>query len=76
MGRGFLAWANAALEPDRAEAAIVLRRACRTSLGLLMDLDDYEVAAEVGHGMENTCHTFSTSVMGVALRMKGSTIRP
>jgi hypothetical protein len=73
MGRGFLAWANAELDPEVAEAAIVLRRACRTSLGLLMDLDDYEVAADVGNGMENTCHTFSTSVMGVALRVKGST---
>jgi hypothetical protein len=73
MGRGFLAWANAALDPDTAEAAIALRRACRTSLGLLMDLDDFETAAEVGHGMADTCHTFSTSVMGVALRMKGST---
>jgi hypothetical protein len=73
MGRGFLAWANAELDPEAAEAAIVLRRACRTSLGLLMDLDDYATAADVGHGMENTCHTFSSSVMGVALRMKGST---
>ena len=75
MGRGFLAWANATLDPETAEAAIVLRRGCRTALGLLMDLDDYSTAAEVGHSMENTCHTFSTSVMGVALRMKGSTRR-
>jgi hypothetical protein len=75
MGRGFLAWANASLDADTAEAAIVLRRACRTSLGLLMDLDDYAVAADVGHGMDNTCHTFSTGVMDVALRMKGSTRR-
>jgi Protein of unknown function (DUF2889) len=74
MGRGFLAWANATLDPETAEAAIVLRRGCRTSLGLLMDLDDYETAAEVGHNLANTCHTFSTSVMGVALRMKGSTL--
>jgi hypothetical protein len=73
MGRGFLAWANADLDPETAEAAIVLRRACRTSLGLLMDLDDYATAADVGHGMENTCHTFSTGVQEVALRMKGST---
>jgi len=28
---------------------------------------------KVGHNLANTCHTFSTSVMGVALRMKGST---
>ena len=75
LGRGFLAWANATLDPETAEAAIVLRRGCRTALGLLMDLDDYETAAEVGHNLADTCHTFSTSVMGVALRMKGSTRR-
>ena len=63
MGRGFLAWANATLDPDTAEAAIALRRACRISLGRLMDLDDYERASEVGHAMADTCHTFSTDVM-------------
>ncbi|MET0160029.1 MAG: hypothetical protein ABW279_11145, partial [Acidimicrobiales bacterium] len=75
MGRGFLAWANAALDPDTAEAAIALRRACRISLGRLMDLDDYERASEVGHGMADTCHTFATDVMDTALRIKGSTRR-
>jgi len=73
MGRGFLAWANDRFDPETAEAAIVLRRACRISLGLLMDLDQYETAADVGHGMDDTCHTFSRSVSPVALRMKGST---
>lgn len=73
MGRGFLAWANATLDPDTAEAAIVLRRACRTSLGLLMDLDDFATAADVGHDLDDTCHTFSVGVKDVALRMKGST---
>lgn len=74
MGRGFLAWANATLDPDTAEAAIALRRACRISLGRLMDLDDYERASEVGHVMADTCHTFSTDVMETALRIKGSTV--
>ena len=37
-----------------------------------MDLDDYERASEVGHGMADTCHTFSTAVMETAVRMKGS----
>jgi hypothetical protein len=75
MGRGFLTWANATLDPDTAEAAIALRRACRISLGRLMDLDDYERASEVGHGMADTCHTFSTAVMETALRVKGATRR-
>src|SRR5262245_10525840 len=77
MGRGFLAWAAATFagDPDAEEAAVVLRRACRISLGRLMDLDRFETAADVGQGMENTCHTFSTDVMGRALRIKGSTRR-
>jgi hypothetical protein len=72
MGRGFLAWAAGALDPDTAEAAIVLRRACRISLGRLMDLDDYERASDIGHDMADTCHTFSTDVMETALRVRGS----
>lgn len=75
MGRGFLAWANATFDPDTAEAAIALRRACRISLGRLMDLDDYERASDVGHDMSDTCHTFSAAVMGRALRVKGATRR-
>ncbi len=72
MGRGFLAWANATFDLETAEAVIALRRACRISLGRLMDLDDYDRADEVGHGMTDTCHTFSTGVMASALRIKGS----
>jgi hypothetical protein len=75
MGRGFLAWAGGHLDADAAEAAAVLRRACRISLGRLMDLDDYERASDVGHGMEGTCHTFSPGVMSSALRVRGSTRR-
>jgi len=75
MGRGFLAWANESFDPDTAEAVIALRRACRISLGRLMDLDAYDTADEVGHGMENTCHTFSTAVVTTAVRMKGSSRR-
>lgn len=40
-----------------------------------MDLDDYDTADQVGHGMENTCHSFSTPVMATAVRMKGSSRR-
>jgi len=75
LGRGFLAWAGATLDPDTAEAAILLRRALRISMGRLMDLDLFERASDVGHGMEGTCHTFSPGVQEVALRMKGSTRR-
>jgi hypothetical protein len=73
MGRGFLAWANATFDPDTAEAVIALRRVCRISMGRLMDLDEVERASDVGHGMDNTCHTFTTGVMEHALRIKGAT---
>ncbi len=74
MGRGFLAWAATtfAADPDAEEAAVVLRRACRISLGRLMNLDRYERASEIGHDMADTCHTFSAGVMDHALRIKGS----
>ena len=75
MGRGFLDWANTTLDADTAEAAIALRRACRISLGRLMDMDAWDRASDVGQGMENTCHTFATDVMASALRVKGSTRR-
>jgi hypothetical protein len=44
-------------------------------MGRLMDLDRFDRASDVGHGMEGTCHTFSDGVREVALRMKGSTRR-
>lgn len=75
LGRGFLAWAASTFagDPDAEEAAVVLRRACRISLGRLMDLDLFETAADVEQGLENTCYSFSTGVMGRAVRIKGST---
>lgn len=75
LGRGFLAWARSALDPEVAEAAVVLRRACTISMGRLMDLDDYQRASDVGHGLDGTCHTFTPGVMEVALRMRGSSRR-
>lgn len=73
LGRGFLAWAESALDPDGAEAAIVLRRACSISLGRLMDLDEYERAGDIEADMLGSCYTFSAGVAEHALRVKGST---
>jgi hypothetical protein len=72
LGRGFLAWAEAELDPETAEAAIVLRRGCSISMGRLMDLDEYERASDIEAAMVGTCHTFSVGVMEQALRVKGS----
>lgn len=75
LGRGFLDWARTTLDLEAAEAAVVLRRACTISMGRLMDLDDYDRACEVGHGMDGTCHTFTPGVMEQALRVRGSSRR-
>ena len=70
---GFLAWADATLDPETAEAAIILRRALSISLGRIMDLDVFPTAADLGERVVGTCYTFQPERLSVALRMKGST---
>jgi hypothetical protein len=69
---GFLAWAEAALEPDTAEAAIVLRRACHIAHGRVQDLDVYDDAAPLLPIMSGACFTFQPERAPRALRMKGT----
>jgi len=69
---GFLAWAEATLEPDAAEAAIVLRRACHIAHGRIQDLDVYDDAAPLLPIMSGACFTFQPERAPVALRMKGT----
>ena len=70
---GFLAWAEATLDDEEAEAAIVLRRACDISFGRSMDLDVYDTAADLGDIMLGTCHSFQPGTIEVGLRNKGQT---
>jgi hypothetical protein len=70
---GFLAWAEANLDEEEAEAAIVLRRACDISFGRAMDLDVYESGADLGDIMLGTCHSFQPGTIEVGLRNKGQT---
>jgi len=69
----FLAWAEATLDPDTVEAAIVLRRALVISMGRVMDLDVFAVATELGSRVAGTCYSFQPERMPVAMRMTGST---
>ena len=69
---GFLAWAEAALEPDTAEAAIVLRRACHIAHGRVQDLDIYDDAGPLLPVMSGACFTFQPERAPVAQRMKGT----
>ena len=70
---GFIAWAEATLEPDEAEAASILRRACDISLGRVMDLDVFETAEMLGEQVHGTCHSFQPEMLAKAVRVKGQT---
>jgi Protein of unknown function (DUF2889) len=69
---GFFRWADDTLEPETAEAAIVLRRACEIAMGRGMDLEAYDSAEELGPLMTGVCYTMQRSVMPVAFRTRGS----
>ncbi|MGZ8751508.1 MAG: DUF2889 domain-containing protein [Acidimicrobiia bacterium] len=69
---GFIKWADATLEPDAAEAAIVLRRACEIGMGRGMNLEGYGSAAELAELMTGVCYTMQPEVMPGARREIGS----
>jgi hypothetical protein len=69
---GFIKWADATFEPDAAEAAIVLRRACDIGMGRGMDLEGYRSAAELAVIMTGVCYTMQPEVMPGASREIGS----
>jgi Protein of unknown function (DUF2889) len=69
---GFIKWADASFEPDDAEAAIVLRRACDIGMGRGMNLEGYRSAAELADIMTGVCYTMQPEIMPVAFRNIGS----
>jgi len=69
---GFLAWVQQTLDPDLAEAALVLHRACSISLGRLYDMDGVEGPSAFGVMAGGVCHTFSPGTMEQARRVVGS----
>jgi hypothetical protein len=70
---GFLAWAEANLDADTAEAASILRRTCDISFGRVVDLDVYETADSMGAPVQGTCHSFQPGMIERAVRVKGQT---
>jgi hypothetical protein len=70
---GFIAWAEATLDTDTAEAASVLRRACDISFGRTMDLDVFDTADMLGAPVRGTCHSFQPGTIERAVRVKGQT---
>jgi len=69
---GFIKWAETHLDPETAEAAMVLRRCAEISFGRQTPWDELEVAADVGDFMIGLCHTFQPGTADVALRVKGT----
>jgi hypothetical protein len=69
---GFIKWADATFEPDDAEAAIVLRRACDIGMGRGMNLEGYRTAEELAVLMTGVCYTMQPAIMPVAIRAIGS----
>lgn len=70
---GFMRWADATLEPDAAERAIVLRRASDIGMGRNMQavLDGYTTAEALAPIMAGVCFTMQPAEMPVALRKRG-----
>lgn len=69
---GFIKWADAHLEPDAAEAAIILRRACDIGMGRGMDLEGFRTASDLAEIMSGVCYSMQPDIMGNANREIGS----
>jgi hypothetical protein len=69
---GFIRWADEHLEPEAAEAVIVLRRACDIGMGRGMDLEAIPVASELASIMSGICYSMQPEIMPVAFRARGT----
>ena len=69
---GFMKWADQTLDPDTAEAAIVLRRACDIALGRGANLEGYRSAGELAIAGSGVCYTFQAETAPVAFRQVGT----
>jgi hypothetical protein len=72
VGGGLADWAEASLDADLAEAALVLQRACLISQGRRLDLESFARAGDVPGGPLGSCHTYSAEPLGRAERILGS----
>jgi len=72
-GAGMASWAEAELDPDAAEAAIVLRRGSFIANGRLGDFDGAPNASVLLPWAENSCYSFTRGIAEKALRVQGST---
>jgi hypothetical protein len=73
-GSGLADWAESALDPDIAEAAMLLQRACLISTGRRVDTQAFDRAVDLPGGGPGVgaCHTFSPGNIERATRSVGS----
>lgn len=69
---GFMRWADSHLDPETAEAAIVLRRAHDIGMGRGMPLDDIPSPSALGHAMAGVCFTMQPAQFERARRNRGN----
>lgn len=67
---GFARWADATLDADDTEAAVVLRRACGIGMSRGIDLDSYPTLADMP-GLRPLCFSMQPERAPVALRNHG-----
>jgi len=67
---GFARWADATLDADTAEAAVVLRRAWSIGMSRGLDLDQYDTLADMP-GLRPVCFSMQPDVAPVAFRNRG-----
>ena len=68
------AWTVDHLDPETAEAALVLRRASFIAVGRSRNLDDAATAEVYMPLAQGSCHTFTVGIAERAARMKGTTL--
>lgn len=67
---GFARWADATLDADAAEAAVVLKRACSIGMSRGLDLDSYATLADMP-GLSPLCWSMQPDRAPVAFRNRG-----
>jgi hypothetical protein len=70
----FVAWAESNLDPERAEAALALRRGCFIALGRARNLDESPTAESYMPLAAGSCHSFTPGIAERALRVPGTSL--
>ncbi len=71
---GFVAWVEANLDPDTAEAALALRRSCFISMGRARNLDEAPSAMVYMPLAKGSCHSFTPGIAERTERMLGTSL--